>query len=247
MTLRLLAGELRKIRSAPTPRWFLLASPALAVVAAVATLAIAENSADPPAAAVQMATAIHTSSLGAMILSLVAGIIGLAGEYRSGSIDQTFLSDPRRLPTIRAKIVAYLGLGAALGAGAMLAALATSAVWFTTRDISLPLAEPAVWQGLIGAGLAVALLGAFGVALGGLIRSQQSAIVGTLLWFFLVEPAVQTGVPELGRWFPGAAALALGRAPDEALLAMGWGAVMLLAYLAAFTAAGMWRVSTTDA
>lgn len=247
MTLRLLAGELRKIRSAPALRWFLLASPALAVIAVVATLAIEENAAQPPSVAAQLAEAIHASSVGAMVLSLVAGIIGLAGEYRSGSIDQAFLSDPGRLATIRAKSVAYLAFGAALGAGAMLAALATSVVWFTTKDMPLPLAEPEVWQGLIGAGLAVALLGAVGVALGGLIRSQQSAIVGTLLWFFLVEPAVQTGVPQVGRWFPGASALALGRAPDEALLAMGWGAVMLLGYLAAFTAAGMWRVATTDA
>jgi ABC-2 type transport system permease protein len=51
------------------------------------------------------------------------------------------------------------------------------------------------------AGLA-ALLGAFGVALGALVRNQVGAIVGVLAAMFVLEPMVLAVLPEVGRFGP---------------------------------------------
>ena len=47
-----------------------------------------------------------------------------------------------------------------------------------------------------------ALLGAFGVGIGALVRNQVVAVVGLLVLGFAVDPAVAALVPEVGRFSP---------------------------------------------
>ena len=47
-----------------------------------------------------------------------------------------------------------------------------------------------------------ALLGAFGVCVGGIVRNQVVAIVGLLILAFALEPALSSLAPEVGRFGP---------------------------------------------
>ena len=50
--------------------------------------------------------------------------------------------------------------------------------------------------------MTAALLGAFGVCIGGIVRNQIVAIVGLLIFAFALEPALFALVPDVGRFGP---------------------------------------------
>jgi hypothetical protein len=55
-----------------------------------------------------------------------------------------------------------------------------------------------LWRNL----LIAALLGAFGVCVGGIVRNQIVAIVGLLVLSFVLEPTLLAVVPEVGKFGP---------------------------------------------
>jgi hypothetical protein len=91
-----------------------------------------------------------------------------------------------------------------------------------------------------------ALLGAFGLALGTLVRNQPVAIVGVLLLSLAIEPTVIALAPEVGRFAPfSALTAAIQEIPasdigsDELdLLSPGLAVLALLAWIGAAFAAG---------
>jgi hypothetical protein len=100
---------------------------------------------------------------------------------------------------------------------------------------------------LAGVVLSTALYGALGAGLGALLGDQVRGLLVALGWFVVVESALTAALPEVGRWLPGGAASALTRAPSsEDLLAMGWGGLLLLAYVAAFAWAGIEAVKRRE-
>jgi hypothetical protein len=93
---------------------------------------------------------------------------------------------------------------------------------------------------------AAALLGAFGVAIGSLVRNQPVAIVGVLVLWLAIEPTVLALAPDVGRFSPFSALSAgvqdipsedIG-AEDADLLSPGLAALGLLAWIGALFAPG---------
>jgi ABC-type transport system involved in multi-copper enzyme maturation permease subunit len=114
------------------------------------------------------------------------------------------------------------------------------------RDLPTPgIGELAV-QILRNAELA-ALLGAFGLAIGSLIRNQPTAIVGVLVLSFVIEPTILALVPEVGRFGPFSGLSASVQAiPSENvgvdnvdLLSPGLAALAMLVWIAVPFAAGV--------
>ena len=115
----------------------------------------------------------------------------------------------------------------------------------TARELPLPgtaeLAEHIARSALIAG-----LLGAFGVAIGALVRNQVVAIVSLLLLALVIEPAVLALAPEVGRFGPiGALTTALSGIPaqdaglgDVDLLAPGVALLAMLAWIGSAFAAG---------
>jgi hypothetical protein len=91
----------------------------------------------------------------------------------------------------------------------------TATIVLTVRDLPLPAAGELLGQ--VGRNAIVAaLLGAFGVAVGGLIRSQIVAVVALLVLGFVAEPIVVTFAPEFGRFGPlGALTIAAAGLPND--------------------------------
>jgi hypothetical protein len=121
---------------------------------------------------------------------LVAGIIGMAGEWRFGQASQSFLGSPRRWRVVAVKAIVYVGVGTLYGTAAALSAAGTAWMWYRSKGLTLPLDSSAVGLTLLGCVAVAAVFGLLGVGVGAIVRKPVPAIVGALAWTAIVEPSL---------------------------------------------------------
>jgi ABC-type transport system involved in multi-copper enzyme maturation permease subunit len=159
-------------------------------------------------------------------------------EYRHRTATPTFLTTPRRGAVVTAKLVAY-----AL-AGALLALVVVAVNYATVAIHAGALGDAPALSGdnlgiLFRSLLALTIYAVIGVGLGALLRNQVGAIVGGLVYLFVVEPIIRQVPATSGayKWMPGGGLEALTatfQGPDvlEAwqggLLLIGYGLVAAL-------------------
>ena len=107
---------------------------------------------------------------------LLLGAIGISGEWRHRTITSSLLAAPQRIRFLGAKTIAYAAAGVVMSLAIAAAVAATATIVLAVRGLPLPGVGELLGQVGRNAILA-ALLGAFGVAVGGLIRSQIVAVV----------------------------------------------------------------------
>ena len=138
-----------------------------------------------------------TSSLFIMILA----VVGITGEWRHRTITSSLLAAPDRPRFLTAKTLAFAAAGALLSLLITISVSIVGLLSLTLQDGPTPSIGDLIdllWRNM----LIAALLGAFGVGLGAVIRNQVVAIVGLLVWSFAVEPLLFGLVPEVGRFGP---------------------------------------------
>jgi hypothetical protein len=86
---------------------------------------------------------------------------------------------------------------------------------------------------LVRSGLAIVVYGIIGVGVGALLRNQVGAIVGALVYLFVVEPLIRQ-IPATApayKWMPGGALEAMTATLQGPDLLQAWqGALLLLGY-----------------
>jgi ABC-type transport system involved in multi-copper enzyme maturation permease subunit len=180
---------------------------------------------------------------------LILAAVGISGEWRHRTITSSLLAAPDRLRFLTAKSIAFAAAGTVLSLLTAVAVAATGTVVLTLRDLPLPDLGELLAQVGRNAALA-ALLGAFGVGIGALIRNQIAAVVALLVMAMVVEPTVLALAPEVGRYGPlgalsaGAAGLpndAVGIPDEVGLFGVVPSILLLLAWIgvAFTTAAGL--------
>jgi ABC-2 type transport system permease protein len=234
----LIRSEFRKLSTVRSP-WLLLAAGPLLVVAGVTGLVQSGGNVHDPA--VQGKALAHVAL--AALFTLIFGIFAVAGEYRHGTVTDTFLSTPARGRVVAAKLAVYGSAGAGAGLVSSLAAVAVTAAWWSAKGGSFHLSSAGSWRPLAGGVVVNIAFAAIGVGVGALLRNLPVAIAAALAWIALVEgiagQLVGTG---LARWLPFSASQALGRAnlTGAARLLPQWGGGLVLAgYAIAFAAAAM--------
>jgi ABC-2 type transport system permease protein len=135
------------------------------------------------------------------VFILVLAVIGITGEWRHRTITGALLAAPDRLRFLAAKAVAFAGAGLVLSLLISAAVTVVGLAFVGVRDLPAPDIGELAEYVMRSAGLA-ALVGAFGVALGALVRNQVAAIVGVLVATFVLEPMLLATVPEVGRFGP---------------------------------------------
>src|SRR6266702_4790938 len=207
LVLPLIRSEFRKLTSLRSPRLLLAAGPLIVAAGITGLVESGGNVHDP---ATQRTALAHIGL--AAILTLIFGILAVAGEYRHGTITDTFLSSPERGRVITAKLAVYALVGAVAGLVSAVVAVAVN--------------------------LAFA---AIGVGLGALVRNVVAAVAAALAWIALIEGiAGQLLGSGLARWMPFSASEALGGTSmlgSARLLPQWGGALVLLGYAAAFAVA----------
>jgi ABC-type transport system involved in multi-copper enzyme maturation permease subunit len=173
----------------------------------------------------------------ASIFAALAGILVVTSEYRFGTIRPTFVFTPRRWVVLTAKYVASMLAGIAFAVVGQGLALVIGLGILSGRGIHRALGWGSVSQLGLGTVAAAALWGGIGVGVGAIVRNQIGAVIGVLVWVFVVENLLFGFVPSVGRFTPGRAQDALtGMSADHLLRAAAGGAVLLVWSLGLFAA-----------
>ena len=168
------------------------------------------------------------------MVALLLGVLLSAGEHQHGTITTTFLVTPRRKRVVGAKAVAAAIAGVAVAVAMIVTSVAAAAPALIAEGADVDAFHSGAALTVLGLLLASALLGALGVLLGLLVRSQVAAVVAVVAWFTVLEGIVDvlTG-GGLRRWLPGGAAANLAGNGGQPL----WAAALILAAWTAAAAA----------
>jgi ABC-2 type transport system permease protein len=227
---RLLRAELIKLRTTRT--FYALAGTAIAI-SLVITILVASLSEPAKEDVITDVFQNDASSLFIMILA----IVGITGEWRHRTITSSLLAAPDRIRFLAAKTLAFAAAGAALSVAIAISIGIVGYAILLFRDLPTPELGDLLDQFARNAGVA-ALLGAFGVGVGSLIRNQATAIVAILILSFVVDPLLGNLAPAVDRFSPvGALPSAIqGLDPDD----VGTPDVDFLAVGPAIALMGVW-------
>jgi ABC-2 type transport system permease protein len=229
----LVSAEFLKLRTTRTAYGF------LAAIVLLTLGVVAANSANVDLGTKEdLEEALSGAGIAAALL-LVLGIVATTGEHRHGTITSSLLASPDRRRLVGAKVIAYFLTGALLGIAAVLATFAVAVPWLSARDAPLDLLDAGDYLGLFVEGVAVsALSGAVGVGIGAIVRNQVAAVVGTLIYLFVLEPVIGVISSDVAAYTLGGSQSALTAAPVEDALDPLVGGLVLAAWALGLSLAG---------
>jgi hypothetical protein len=239
---RAIHAEFRKLFTTKTGIFLTLIS---VVLSGLLTVLVSVNTSKTDSASDALQSVITIGTNFGYLLSAILGIIGLTGEYRHQTVTPTFLSVPIRATVVVAKLFTYLVWGAVLGVLNLVVGLALGLPLLSNRLITnVSLSAPGVYDSMWSAIVITAIFGIIGVGLGALLRNQVAAIVGLVLYLFIIENILGaiSAVQSVYKYLPGALASALtgsvGTPNDIQLLHRTPAALLLIAYGLVFAAVG---------
>ena len=200
---RLMLAEWTKIRSVRSTVWTLIAFVVVTVgFTALLTLAISANwsQAQPAQRAATVsdpvATILGTGLEFGQLAIAVLGVLVITNEYSTGMIRSSLLAVPKRLPMLVAKALVFTVLVLVIGEiVALCSFFVGGAILHSHAPVSL--GDPGVTRAVIGAGLFLAVLGLFSLAIGALMRHSAGAIC-TAIGVVFVLPIIGAFLP--GSW-----------------------------------------------
>ena len=199
-----LLAEWTKIRSVRSTVWTLILFVVLTVGLAAGLTALIVGDWNGPHAAARNAAVIADpvgfilgAGIGLGQLTIcVLGVLVISTEYSTGVIRASLLAVPRRIPMLMAKALVFATiLIVAAEVVAFGSFFAGSALLHSKVPVAL--SDPGVSRAVIGAGLYLAVLGLFALAIGGLIRHTAGGIAA-VIGVVLVLPILSGLLP--GSW-----------------------------------------------
>jgi ABC-2 type transport system permease protein len=239
--VKLFASELLKLRTVRTT-WLLLGI-GLLVEALFAGLYVGLVSLGEvgPIREVQTGTGLL------MLMMLVLGVLAITTEFRHGTASTTFLAAPRRYPVLAAKLGAVLAAGLLAGLAYVVVNGGLALPLFSEREGNLPPADEiaSVYTGVV---VSFALLSAFGLGVGAIIRNQVGAIIAALAFFFVLSPLPELLPGQIGDYFPAQAIGSLHDLPEATEDGLGQvaGGLVLAAWAAGLLLIGTALIARRD-
>lgn len=239
-------AELLKLTTVGTTTAFLAATAGFVLLAVTFQAASAGGEFIAPLTDAATQHSLLTAGGIATVVAVVFGALGISGEFRHRTVVPTLLVAPDRVRMVLAKAVAGTLGGAAIGAAAVLAAIAGTAGALLLSGTSLVVeAGPVLtaWAGTIGA---AALGNLLGLGIGGLARNQAVAVGAVLLLLLALEPLVASMAPDVAPWLPSQLSTAIADPSTAADRATSTAVGIYAAYGAALTAAAALVLRRTD-
>ena len=233
--IRLVRAEWTKLFTTKVWLGLLLGSMVMVAGFAVFTTAFAGNAEAPipPVGTPQFEeVALSTAGQRANILFLILGIIGMTQEYRHRTATPTFLTSPRRGQVVIAKLIAYALAAAAFALVVVIVNYVVVVVHAGARGAA-PSLDGDNLATLAASLVALVIYAVIGVGLGALLRNQVGAIVGGLVYLFVIEPIIRSVPATAGayKWMPGGGLEALTATFEGPDLLEAWqGGLVLLGY-----------------
>ena len=172
-------------------------------------------------------------SANATVLLLILGIIGMTQEYRHRTATPTFLTTPRRGDVVVAKLLAYGLVAIPFGLLIIATNVLVVELYAGARGAAPDISGDNL-RVLLGAWAALVIYAVIGVGVGALLRNQVGAIVGVLVYLFVIEGILIRAIPALSsaiKWLPGGALEAMTATLNQTELLEPWqGGLVLLGY-----------------
>lgn len=182
-----------------------------------------------------------------MLMMLVLGVLAITTEFRHGTASTTFLAAPRRRPVMLAKLGVMLAAGILAGLAFVAVNAGLALPLFSSREGRLPSIGDiaSVYAGVV---VSFALLCAFGLGVGAIVRNQVGAIIAALAFFFVLSPLPELLPGNVGDYFPAQAIGSLHGLPGETEDGLGQvaGGLVLAAWSAALFLLGTILVARRD-
>jgi ABC-2 type transport system permease protein len=250
--IRLIGGEVRKLFTTKLWLWMLLGAIAITALFMSFTIALdgSEGNPQPPLSTPEGQRNLFGVAGAAGVFVLILGIIAITGEFRHQTVTPTFLATPHRGRVVIAKLVTYALAGIGYGAAVIAFAVALALPWLAAKDIDISLTGNGIPGAMAGTLAGVAVYAVLGVGVGALVRNQIAAIVGSLVYLFVIE-AFASALPKIRdyyQYFPGGAYAAVTGTsqPGVDLLEPWQGGALLVAYGVVFSFAGTWLAVRRD-
>jgi ABC-type transport system involved in multi-copper enzyme maturation permease subunit len=185
------------------------------------------------------------------LLAIVLGITVVTTEFRHGTITPTLLATPARERVLAGKAVAGLLLAVLFAVLASLVIVVVASIWVAVDGGSLDLLDGDVLERAGKTLLGVVLWLLMGLAIGSVVHSQVTALVGTLLWLFLVETLLLglftlLDAEGIGEYLPFHALDGADGTGGDNLLAYGPALVVTIGWIALLGGAGIVRTRRRD-
>ena len=196
-----------------------------------------------------MVSTVYTAGLSlAYLLTLVVGVMSIGSEYRHKTITSTFLSTPKRVRVMVAKVTSLLGIGVFYGVVFLLGSVGVGGATIAIKGFSpFPEAGP-IARALALSLLVLGLWSLLGLGAGILIPNQVAAILIAVGAAWIVEPlaGILLSLVSWGKdvvpYMPSQATSAMvgqiSTSSSTHLLSWWAGALVLVAYAAVLAGIG---------
>ncbi len=249
-------SELLKIRTTAVP-WVLAAIAIVIEGLLLLVIFLSRNNPDDSGYTVPHTTQQLRNLLGSgfegYLLALLLGVLMVTTEFRHKTVTTSYLTTPRRVEFVGAKIISAAILGALLAVLMLVVALLGGGLTLSARGGSfsgLVHQIPAVVPGFV---LVFVLFAILGVGVGSIITNQVAAIIIVLGWFIILEGILTALVNAAYKWVPTGAAqaasnLTRGNHNGNQFTLFSWwqGALLMLAYGLVFAAIGSFLLTKRD-
>lgn len=181
-----------------------------------------------------------------LVLMLVLGVLTITTEFRHGTSSSTFFVSPKRYPVLLAKLGAALLVGLVAGLAYVVVNGGLAVALFADRGGDLPPtgALVSVYAGVVAS---YAILAAFGLGVGAIVRNQVGAIIAAIAFFFVLSPLPELLPGSIGDYFPAQAVGSLHGNPEgDANLSQIEGGLVLSTWTATLLALGTLLVCRRD-
>jgi hypothetical protein len=153
--------------------------------------------------------AVFTASSAAQPLVLVLGLLAFTTDFRHKTITPTLLHTTSRWRAASGKSAAYLLLGLAFGAVAVVVNGVVAFLCLRMRSVPIELFSHGIPSAAVRNLVSLAVLAVIGVGVGMLVRNQAAAVVIGIAYLFVLNPLLAV-IPVLRRAYPFQPSGALG-------------------------------------
>lgn len=185
------------------------------------------------------------------LLAIILGITIVTTEFRHGTITPTLLATPGRERVLVGKAIAGVLVALLFAVLAILVVLLVASIYTSIDGGQLELADGDVVERTGTNVLGVVLWLLMGVVIGSVVHSQVAALVGTLVWLFLVETLLVglfslLDIDAVSEYLPFHALDGADGSGGDNLLSYGPALAVTCGWVAVLGAAGMVRTSRRD-
>ena len=202
--LKQIRSEFQKIYTTRTWLGIIFASLVFSAMTVFAYAQIAGSMGMPNLNTSEMMTLLYGGAATGVALALILGVIGATSEYRYGTIDHTYLVQPKRYIVLYAKLLIHGIIGAILGLVAFALAYLATTVAVSGKDHA-EISTGELFTIAMATIAAYAIYTMLGVAFGSLVRNQLVGVAATFVWIFIFERLLVVFTPDIGKWLPGGA------------------------------------------